>query len=135
MEGLKNLLIFLNENWATIVCIAGLTIALYMKIMKAIKDWKAMTDDEKKAELERQIEKAKEAIAQYILSYVSQAEIDWAYEGKFGEIKRAEVIGKVFEAYPVLTMVTDQEELIGYIDALIEKALETVRTTIRLESK
>ena len=135
MEGIKNLLIFLNENWATIVCIAGLIITLYMKIMKTIKDWKSMTEEEKQAELERQIEKAKEAIAQYILSYVSRAELDWAYEGKFGEIKRAEVIGKVFEAYPVLTMVTDQEELIGYIDTLIEKALETVRTTIRLESK
>ena len=133
MEGLKNLLAFLNENWATIVCIVGLGIALYKKIMKTINDWKAMTEEEKKAELERQIEKAKEAIAQYILSYVSDAEEKWSYEGKLGEIKRAEVIGKVFEAYPVLAMVADQEELVAYIDTLIDKALETVRETLRFQ--
>lgn len=42
-------------------------------------------------------------------------------------MKRAQVIEKIFETYPILSKVTDQEELIKWIDEVIDESLETMR--------
>lgn len=42
-------------------------------------------------------------------------------------MKRAQVIEKIFETYPILSKVTCQEELIKWIDEVIDESLETMR--------
>lgn len=44
-----------------------------------------------------------------------------------GSVKRAQVIKKIFETYPILYKVTNQEELIKWIDEVIDGSLETMR--------
>ena len=132
MSGLKNFLEYINNNWTAIVAIIGLVYAIYLKAKKTWEDWQAKTEEEKKAELEKQIEIAKKILGELILSLVSRAEIEWKEEGsKLGVIKRSQVIEEVFELLPVLSHVTDQEALLAYIDELIDKALVIVREKIR----
>lgn len=135
MEAIMRLLTWIRDNWTAIIAIIGLMYAIYLKAKKTWEDWQKMTEEEKQKELEKQIEAAKKILAELILSLVSRAEIEWKDEGsKLGPIKRAQVIEEVFEQLPVLTYVTDQEELLAYIDELIDKALVIVREKIRTES-
>ena len=41
-------------------------------------------------------------------------------------MKRAWVVEKIFETYPILSKVTNQEELIKWIDEVIDESLETM---------
>lgn len=133
MKGIMNFLAYLNSNWTTILAIVALLFALYMKIKSAIDNWLKMTDEERQRETEEQIKKAKQAIANYILSLVAQAEVDWADHG-LGQIKRAQVIEKIYKEYPILLEVVDQRELMQFIDDHIDNALEIVREKLRKEA-
>ena len=134
MKAIMNLLTWLNENWATLLAILVLLSALYMKGKSAFNKWIKMTDEERQKATEEQIKKAKQAIANYILSLVAQAEVDWVQSG-MGEIKRAQVIEQIYTAYPVLLEVVDQTEILQFIDDNINKALETVREKLRKEAE
>lgn len=134
MKSIFNLLEFLNENWSMILAILVLLFALYMKIKAVVTKWREMTEEEKQKEIEAQIKKAKQAIANYILSLVATAEVDWTGSG-LGPIKRAQVIEKIYKEYPVLLEVVDQEELLLFIDENIDLALETVRERLRKEAE
>ena len=134
MEAITKLLTWIKDNWTAIVAVAGLVYAIYLKAKKTWIDWQAMTEEQKQAELEKEIEIAKKILGELILSLVSRAEIEWKDEGsKLGKIKRSQVIEQVFELLPALSYVTDQEELMAYIDELIDKALVIVREKIRSE--
>ena len=136
MDGLKHFLELLNNNWPTIIAIIGLLYAIYLKAKKTWEDWQAMTEEQKKEELQKQIDIAMKLLGEVILSLVSQAEVAWYSEdGKLGQIKRSQVISDVFEMFPVLSYVTDQEELLAMIDRLIDEALIIVREKIRDASK
>lgn len=119
LNGVQNFLMMINENWTAIVIIIGLVIMLYKKI----KDFIYMSEDEK-------IQAAKEQLANIVLSLVSDAEIDYKDYASAGAIKRSQVIDEIFDKYPILSKVTDQEELLAYIDKLIDEALETVREVV-----
>ena len=82
-----------------------------------------MSEDEK-------IQAAKDQLGNIVLSLVSSAELDYKEYEAAGSIKRSQVIDKIFEKYPILSKVTDQEELLEYIDKLIDEALETVRVVV-----
>ena len=132
MKGLHNFLVYLNQNWTMLVAIATLLFALYIKIKKTVHKWKEMNEEEKQKEIQRQIEIAKKAISNYILSLVAAAEVNW--EGsKLGSIKRAQVIEKIYKEYPILLEVVDQEELLKFIDEHINEALVIVREKLRRE--
>lgn len=132
MEAITKLLNWILDNWTAIVAILGLVYAIYMKAKKTWEDWQSKTEEEKKEALEKEIETAKKILGELILSLVSRAEIEWKNEGsKLGPIKRSQVIEEVFELLPVLSYVTDQEELLKYIDVLIDEALVIVREKIR----
>lgn len=140
MAGITNFLTTINENWTAIVTIAVLVFSIYKKAKASIEAWRAKTDEEKKAAIKEAQDKAEEAaraaLGDFILALVARAEIDWADAGSgIGPIKRAEVIEKIYDKYPVLLNVADKEELIAYIDALIVKSLEIVRETVRKELK
>lgn len=133
MKGIIHFVGLLNENWTTIVAVATLLFALYLKIKSAVNKWIKMSEEEKQKEIERQITKAKQAIANYILSLVASAETDWEGTG-LGPIKRAQVIEQIYKEYPVLLEVVDQEEIINFIDKHIDQALEIVREKLRKEA-
>lgn len=122
LNGIKNFLMMINNNWPTIVVIIGLCIMVYRKI----KDFVYLSEDEK-------IKVAKEQLSSVVLSLVSSAEIQYKDYQKAGEIKRSQVIDEIFKKYPILSKVTDQEELLQYIDDLIDEALKTVREIVRTE--
>lgn len=130
MKAIMNFLEYINENWTMIVAIVILLFAICVKAKKSFDRWISMTDAERQKETEEQIEKAKAAIAEYILSLVASAEIDWEGHG-LGPIKRAQVIENIYLNYPILVEVVDQEKLLNFIDEHINLALEIVREKLR----
>lgn len=119
LDGIKNLLVFLNSHWAEIVAIIGLGIGLYKKA----KEFMAVSNEDK-------IKLAKEQIKLNMLKYVTEAEKDYFTWVKAGEIKRSDVIHRIYEEYPILSKVIDQKELIVWIDKTINEALVTLREII-----
>lgn len=119
LNGIKNFLQFINDNWTTIIIIISLGIALYKKI----KDYVSKSNDDK-------IAVAKKQVQEIILKLISDAEFDYYELSKAGSIKRAQVIQKIFEDYPVLAKVTDQNTLIEWIDETIDNALKTLREIV-----
>ena len=119
LNGIQNFLMMINENWTTIIVIIGFIIMIFKKI----KDFLYLSEDEK-------VQAAKDQLQNIVLSLVSNAELDYKEYEAAGQIKRSQVIDEIFEKYPILTKVTDQEELLEYIDKLIDEALETVRVVV-----
>ena len=98
LDGVRNFLELINNNWTTIAVIIGLVIAI---IKKAI-NYFGKSDEEKDYE-------------------------DW---NKAGSLKRAQVIKQIFADYPVLSKITDQDEVIKWIDYTIDEALVTLREIV-----
>ena len=119
LNGVKNFLQMINDNWTTILVIAGLVVA----IVKKIKDWATKSEEEK-------IAIAKEQISNTVLKMISDAEKNWEEYNKAGSIKRSEVIDMIYTKYPILSKVANQEELIAFIDDAIDNALKTLREIV-----
>lgn len=124
LDGIKNFLQFVNDNWTTIIIIISLCIAFYQKI----KNYVSKSNDEK-------IAVAKKQVQEVILKLISDAEFDYAEFVKAGSIKRAQVIKKIFEDYPVLAKVTDQTALVEWIDETIDNALKTLREIVAMNKE
>ena len=116
LYAIQNFLQLVNDNWTVIIVIIGLVIAIAQKA----KAFFSKSDDEK-------IEIAKKQIQQTMLKLVTDAETDYLEWKNAGSVKRAQVIEKIFETYPILSKVTNQEELIKWIDEVIDESLETMR--------
>lgn len=116
LDGIYNFLSFINNNWAKIAAIIALIIAIYKKA----KDFFSKSQEE-------QIEIAKAQIKEVMLRLVTEAEKDYKLWNSAGEIKRSQVINQVFEMYPILSKVTNQEDIIAWIDDTINDALKTMR--------
>ena len=119
MDGIRNFLQFVNDNWTSIVIILGLCVALYEKI----KAFLSKSNAEK-------IESAKAQLKEVMLKLITDAEVDYESWNKAGSIKRSQVIQKIFSDYPVLSRVTDQQEIINWIDTSINDALKTLRKIV-----
>lgn len=119
LNGLQNLLSFINDNWTAIIIIVGLILA----ILKKVKDYLSLSTEQK-------IDVAKEQIREMILKMVSDAEEDYSEWEKAGSIKRSQVIEEIFERFPILSRVTNQEDLIKWIDEIIDEALVTLRQIV-----
>lgn len=120
LDGIKNFLTFINDNWTSIVIIIGLVISIVLKA----KSYFSKSNEEK-------IEIAKKQISETVLKLVSDAEEDYAQWTKAGSIKRSQVIDRIFADYPILAQFTNQEEIIAYIDKTIDEALVTLRDIIK----
>lgn len=128
MKSLENLLKFIIENWSQIVLILSLIMTIVVRAKAFFEDWKNKTAEEKEELKKKAIEDAKAAVKAQILVAVSKAEVDWKdIDGKMGPTKRAQVIGEIFEKYPILTQIENKDEAIKYIDELIDKSLEIVK--------
>lgn len=119
LNGIKNFLSLINDNWTTILVIIGLALALWKKI----ESYSKLSTDKK-------IEIAKKQISENILKLITQAEKDYAEWEKAGSIKRSEVISEIYKEYPILAKVVNQEELVKWIDEQIDLALPELRKII-----
>ena len=119
LNGIKNFLEFLNNNWTIIVVIIGLAIAAFEKI----KSYLSTTKEEK-------IAIAKAQIQETVLQLVTEAELEYEEWVSAGSIKRAQVIAEIYEEFPILSKITDQENLIAWVDEAIDNALETLRSIL-----
>lgn len=120
MEGLQKFLQILNDNWTSILVCAGLIVG----IVKKTQDYMSKSQEEK-------IKLAKKQIQTTILKMISDAEVDWQEWSKAGSIKRSQVIKQIYDEYPILTKVVDQDALIKYIDEQIDGALDTLREIVK----
>lgn len=119
LDGVKNFLEFVNENWTTIVVIIGLIIAIAKKGVAFF----SKSDEEK-------IAIAKKQIQETMLKLITDAEENYNEWKQAGSIKRAEVIDELFANYPILSKVTNQEDLIKWIDDVIDESLITLREIV-----
>lgn len=115
LEGVRNFLQLVNDNWTAIVVVVGLGIGVYRKV----KNYVSLSNSQK-------VDLAWDMISETILSMVSDAESNYSDWKKAGSIKRAEVIDRIFAQYPILELVTDKTEVINRIDKMIDDALVTV---------
>ena len=116
LNGIQNFLMLVNEHWTEIIVIIGMALALY----KRVKGYLGKTNEEK-------IEIAKVQIKETVLRLVTDAEMDYKEWVKAGAVKRAQVVEEIFMMYPILAKVTNQKELVAWIDDIIDEALETMR--------
>jgi hypothetical protein len=116
LDGIYKFLAYVNENWTMICAILVLIGAIYKKA----QNFFSKSQEEK-------IEIAKAQINEIMLMLVTQAECDYYQWLQAGEIKRAQVIDEVFAMYPILSKVTNQAEIIAWIDEAIDNALKTMR--------
>lgn len=116
LDGIYNFLTFVNDNWTMIFAI----IVTILAIAEKAKEYFGKSQEE-------QIEIAKAQIKEIMLRLVTEAERDYYEWLKAGEIKRAQVIDEIFAMYPILSKVTNQAEIIAFIDEAIDEALKTMR--------
>ena len=116
LTGICNFLQFINDNWTMMITI----VILIAAIAKKIFDFIDSSEEEK-------IAIAKEQIRETMLKLITEAEIDYQEFIKAGSVKRSQVIAQIFERYPVLSKVADQEDLIEWIDVVIDESLEEMR--------
>lgn len=124
MNAIKNALQFVNNNWAMIVVAIAIIVYVALRIKKHFTD-----KDNKDFAI------AKAQVAQVILKMVDGAEKDYSTIKSAGAIKRAQVINQVFENYPILSRITDQESVITWIDTLIDDALAQLRRIVEINKE
>lgn len=119
MNGIQNFLSLINDNWTSVVVIIGLVLAIYKKA----KVYFSKSNDEK-------IAIAKAQIKERMLKMITDAEIDFEEWNQAGSIKRSQVIGEIFEKYPILSKSINQQEVISWIDEEIDNSLKTLRKVV-----
>ena len=124
LNGIQNFLQFINDNWTSIVVIFSLVFLIVRRVISFL----SKSDEEK-------IEIAKSQIQQAILKLITDAEVDYESWEKAGSIKRSQVIQKIFENYPILSKITDQESLVNWIDEMIDEALKILREIVAANNK
>lgn len=120
MLGFQKFLIFIYQNFTTIMVCIGLIIGITQKIYTFMQK----SQDE-------QIAIAKKQIKEIMLKMVSEAEVDYDEWNKAGSIKRSQVIKKIFELYPILSKAIDQQDVVNWIDYQIDSSLETLAEVIK----
>lgn len=116
LTGIQKFLNFINENWTMIISI----ITVIIIIIKKAKSYFSLSKEE-------QVAIAKKQIREIMLRLVTEAECDYREFIKAGSIKRSQVIDEIFAMYPVLSKITNQEEIIAWIDEVIDESLKEMR--------
>lgn len=124
MNSINALLLFINQNWASIVTCVLLIIGIASKA----KNWMKKSEQEK-------VEIAKRQVREIILRLVTEAEIQYDEWVSAGEIKRSQVISQILSMYPELAKAIDQEELIKFMDECIDEALVVLRDILETNEK
>lgn len=119
MAGLKNFLQFVYTNYVTILVCLGLIVGIIQKV----KNYFSKTTEER-------VEIAKAQIKQTILRLITSAEIDFKDWNEAGKLKRAQTIQTIYQLYPIVSKVADQESMVAFIDEQIDEALKTLRKIV-----
>ena len=77
LNGIVNFLMFINDNWVSIVVLVGVVIGIVQKVITFVK-----TNQDKRVEV------AKAQAKETILHMVEQAETEYSAWNKAGQIKR-----------------------------------------------
>lgn len=118
MQGIDNLIKFLAENWTFIVII----ISIIIKAIISVSDFMKKSKEERKAA-------AWSELSRIALSLVSDAETAWG--SKTGEIKKSEVIKKIYDKLPALSEIANEAETSEQIDKIIDDALAQMREILK----
>lgn len=124
LNGINKFLTFINDNWTSIVVLIGLLVGLYIKI----KNFVSKSDEER-------IEFVKVQIKEGMLKMITDAEINFESWNKAGSIKRSQVIKQIYDQYPILSKVVDQEAFIQWVDTEINNSLKTLREIVNNNGK
>lgn len=119
LDGIKNFLEFVNDNWTAIAVMIGLVFTAAEKAM----DYFSRSRDEKIKIVQKQIQAT-------MLKLVTDAEENYDTWNQAGSIKRAQVIETIFSRYPILSKVSDPQALIAWIDRTIDESLATLREVV-----
>ena len=119
LNGIQNFLQFINDNWTSIIIIISLIVAIVQKMRKYFAK-----------STEEQIATAKSQISEIVLKLITDAEVDYKDWEKAGSIKRSQVIQKIFDEYPILAKVADQQEVVNWIDEMIDTSLKELRNIV-----
>ena len=121
----NNFLRFINENWTSIVVFAG----LFLAVLTKIRNYLNLSKEEK-------INEALKIIKKELLQLMSKAEITWSDYAKSGEIKKSEVISKIYSEFPILKEYINQDELIEIISKMIDDEMDNLNKAINgIETK
>lgn len=123
LKGIQNFLQYITDNWTTITIIIALVIGLYFRIKVKVQGYMKQSKEEK-------IANAKKQASEVIMKWITDAEMDYIDWQKAGSIKRSQVIEKVFEKFPVLATITNQDEIIAWIDETINASLKDLRKIV-----
>ena len=119
MKGIMNFVNFIIENWATISFIVIFLIGIAKKVYDFFNKPKG-----------KRIEAIKTILKNTMLDYVTNAEVEYSEWRKSGDIKRSQVIKKIYEDYPILSKVVDQKGLEEWMDDTIDESLDSLRDII-----
>ena len=119
MEGLLKLINFVIDNWSLMVAFIIVISAGVIQVKKFFEK----SDEEK-------IAIAKNLIKETIMDYITRSELQYEDMIQAGSIKRAQVIKEIFNEYPILNKVADQESVIAFIDETINEGLKELRKII-----
>lgn len=84
---------------------------------------------------EEQVEAILKVIKVEVIKLMADAELDWSHIEKAGEIKKAEVISKIYDKFPILSKYMNQEELLKRISNIIEKEKERMDRIINKDKE
>lgn len=124
LNGINKFLTFINNNWTSIVVLIGLLVGLYIKIKNFVSKSK-----------EERIEFVKIQIKESMLKMITDAEINFESWNKAGSIKRSQVIKQIYDQYPILSKIVNQEAFIQWVDIEINNSLKTLREIVNNNGK
>lgn len=124
LNGINKFLTFINNNWTSIVVLIGLLVGLYIKIKNFVSKSK-----------EERIEFVKIQIKESMLKMITDAEINFESWNKAGSIKRSQVIKQIYDQYPILSKIVNQEAFIQWVDTEINNSLKTLREIVNNNGK
>ena len=110
MTSIINLFKLISDEWMTIIFIILLVVVGIRKVISFLK-----MDKAKKLDIILKL------VKEEILSIMAEAEVNWKDYSKSGEIKKSEVISKIYERFPILSKYINQEELIQEISDMIDE--------------
>ena len=124
MNGLKNFLQYLSDNWTGIMVCIGIIVGIVNRTLAYLN---------KSNDLKLAV--AKQQIKEIVLRMITDAEIDFNDWEQSGKIKRSQVIEEIYAKYPILAKAKSQKEVIDFIDTQIDNALKELRSVIEKNIK
>lgn len=126
MQGLQNTINFFIDNWSNIIILACLIYGIILRVKKFHK----LSEEEK-------VDAALAIVSKQLLKWMSDAELQWSDIKKSGELKKSEVITKIYKEFPNLKEFVDQDKLLQTISDMIDENMEQLNKVLveKLESK